>query len=365
LLLYVVAYQIVRSAGADALIAATLWAALQFFFDKKMRFSRSLKLYYIFSIIILCLSIANVMPKSWTYYHQNFAAIRQWSWLPIFTVSATSFYNLYNRYWNFIQRHALFLAAIAWMISRATRALVLGSLNIQTEVLIYTLTNENAVIFALVTIHALKLRRINGLFCIGLLAAACSSGTSVVSALALIPILFINKNHYKLYIGGLCAALFCFVCVAGQFAPQLYRFDQNSGFRAVLWHDAELALTDTHGIGVGYGTEYIKNDFGWASGGIEHVREEDAPDLIYIGTHSTVFDISMRTGVLGFLLFVFGFCKEIQGDPVDPRYARLKASMLVIFILSNAVNMGVASINFTIGSAFLAALAVFARDKGR
>lgn len=363
-LLYALGFAAFRELDAPGLVAVALSAAVSMLVYRCYGRFVPFMPFLAFSLAVLALSMIGWMPHSWPKYISNYVAIRQWAWLPTLLLATGTFYILIRESWPFLKRYALVLATIFFVISRLSRYFDLGSFSFSNDVLIYTLTNDNAPMYACVAIYVLYSARsqIKSVLA-GLLLVIASSGQSAQVASILILGMLLTKFRKSL-LAVASAGMLAFVLVAPQYTIWLYRFDANTGFRAVLWGDAQLALKQTAGLGVGYGTMYFRNDFRGSGSGFDQFHELDQA-LPFIGTHSSLYDVSLRVGVLGLFILLWGFYASLKGFEVGKRESRLFYGAIGVLIVNNMVNMGLASINFTFGSALLLALAMHARDLSR
>ena len=160
-----------------------------------------------------------------------------------------------------------------------------------------------------------------------------------------------HGQFFKLVNAGLIVALSLFSLIAPFFISELNTVDSNTGFRLILWRDTWSALIDTYGLGVGYGTEYISNDFTHIHDRYWKITPEDADDRLFVGTHSTFYDIALRNGILGLMLFATWFLRTIfQAPKNSPQNAKLFYATAALLIVNNAVNMGFTSMSFCLGT---------------
>lgn len=159
-------------------------------------------------------------------------------------------------------------------------------------------------------------------------------------------------------------AVIAFIVVAPFYAVPMHALDHNSSVRAILWRDVWEAMEQTGGIGIGYGTEYIKNRFeeimywGWYIG--------DSPTDIFVATHSTFYDVLLREGFIGLALFCYWFLPyfRVPGDRTLPE-TRLLCAVSVLLVINSSVNVGLSSITFLFGSVIGLAFLQAAKRQGR
>lgn len=355
-------YPYFREFGAAGLLITLIFAGITIYIGKEIKFFRTLIPFYIFSLFILLLSFANAMPDGWTRYRDSLAAIRHWAWLPTLTLVGSTCFILIRMHWQWIVKHSLKLAIIIFCLSRMLKYFS-GSLNnIEEEFFIYGLVNENAPIIALVFIyiHCQSDKLWKSLLVGLLLILMCRSMTSsIVAVMGLLGIW--SSAHRPLLISAIVGCAL-FVVSAQTFYREIHSFDANTAVRGLFWKDSSALVTQTYGIGVGYGTEYVRNDFrGLVKTGTGRFIEEGAEDRLYLGTHSSFYDVIIRVGVIGLLLLLWGLVRELGGSPLSIRLERLRFSVISALILNNIFNMGLASINLTFGTALFLAIAIACR----
>jgi hypothetical protein len=358
-LFYMLFFKYFRTFDIFGIAFAMIICIIMIVISKKIILFSNLIPFYVFSTIILIISIFDGMPDSWTQYRDSIAAFRQWAWLPILTLTASGIFILLCEHWRWIARNALWMAVAIFLFTRLIR-IALGELNdINMQFFIYGMDNENSIIAALVFIHMHynSKTRLNALI-IGITFLLMSSSQTSLAA-GVVSILALWPRLHKPLIIGIAIAGLTFIATAQVFFREMIYIDPNSSFRGLVWRDSTQILKDTVGFGVGYGTEYIKNDFRGINAEFNRYVEEGASDRLFIGTHSSLYDVAIRTGLLGILLLLIGFIRELRGYVQDQRLANLRIALVGGLIFNNFFNMGLASINVTMGTALFFALASF------
>jgi O-Antigen ligase len=356
---YMLFFKYFRELDAYGLFFTMLACLITISIAGHMRLFTNLIPFYIFSIMILIISLFDGMPDSWTRYHDSAAAIRQWAWLPVLTLTGSAIFILLCEHWRWISRNSLWLAIAIFVITRLVRFATGGIDNINMQFFIYGLDNENAAIAALVFVHmhynsSSKFRAtITGFLYLLMASSQTSLIAGIVSIIALWP------RFHKPLLGGLVVSGLLFIASAQIYYRELMYIDPNSSFRGLVWRDSTQIMKDTMGFGVGYGTEYIKNDFRSIDSEFDQYIAETASDRLFIGTHSSLYDVAIRTGLIGILLLITGLLQELKGKIYDQRLANLRVALVGSIIFNNLFNMGLASINVTMGTALFFALAIF------
>jgi hypothetical protein len=310
----------------------------------------------LFATVWLLLSMARVLPPSWTIFYENGAAIRQWSWVLIIPIVTTSFYVFLLKYGAFIWRHA-FLLAVAWYVFSRIALVISQERDWQRDILLYGVNNINFPLFVLLYIFALSRKRpiFIDLAIIIAIAAICPTVTNLASALCAGGLRVFNRMRFAPLIVGLM--LIVVLLVAKEFPLQVYQLDSNSGVRAVMWRDAAAAVAETNGLGVGFGTEYISNKFDSIARGWRLMDERD-PTRMFVSTHSAFYDAALRTGIGGLLLFLAWMGRyAIVGRKAVGTAVPISGSLAILMFFSLALNPALVSTNIYIGlSAVLATL---------
>ena len=354
---YMSVFDILRYAASPALFLATLLALAGVSIGWRVARIGRLHLFISVSILYLSLSFFHVFPKTWTIYWDSGAALRQWSWailLPIFTGSFSIVFR-YAKH-HFI-RHSIKYVLFLFVITRCSLLFAPLEIDIdtQTRYTIYTFVSENALFTFFLALHVIYRVKPSLFSVIALLPLTLlfSSAQSSIGYASLLAIWFVGCG--PLVIAGLSAALTALLVIAPYYVKSLYMLDHNTGFRALLWSDASKAFLESRGIGVGYGTEYVSNDFGAFDIGAWKITQEDASNRLLIGTHSTFYDILMRTGIIGITSFGYWFV-SIMRTSLDSKTSdgRMNAFACVLLLLINSVNMGVTSVNFMLGTCLCA-----------
>jgi O-antigen ligase len=130
---------------------------------------------------------------------------------------------------------------------------------------------------------------------------------------------------------------------------RVFEIDPNTGWRLAWWKDAIEATVQNGGIGVGFGTESLRNDYG-ALLERDSYREEGGTFLL-VGTHSAFFDTLFRTGLVGVFLFLLVLVRCIPTANIPPLARAHCCSIFAIMILCLHSNLGLQSPMYSIGIA--------------
>lgn len=353
-----------RSFGELPLLVAVASAGAAVVATGSFRLPRRYAPFFVFSFSILVLSLAGAMPAAWTEHRETGAALRQWFYVPALPILVIYFSGLFVAYWKEITRHAGLIFLVLFAFSRIGQSLHRGdptgtgppgTFDPLTDVFIYAFTNDAAFV-ALAFLVFLFRRTRHIVVDLGLIIAMLLFSSSSQSQVMWLGVAAIRMTLYPRVFTTLASlAILAFILVAPLLIASLKSLDHNSAVRAILWRDTQEALVETNGIGVGYGTEFIKNRFeeimpwGWHIGA--------GPSDMFVATHSAFYDILLREGVIGLTLFAWWFF----GYLLVPRSyslanVRLASAVGFLLVINNTVNVGLSSVAFLFGSAATIAL---------
>jgi len=312
---------------------------------------------------ILALSLAGLMPDGWTRYHSAPAAMRQWLWVPALPIVVASTYLALLPLMGWIRRRALVLMVAAFVVSRLARNLTSLEVDPVEQIFIYTMTSDNVLVVLLFLVWFYRERRSLGLGLVSHAALFAMSNSSQSQILVLIFAAIWLLGRPASVVTGAGLALLGFILIAPFHVEAINAADPNAGIRALMWRDALRAVVETGGLGVGFGTEAITNDFTEIRPREWLLTEENSEDRLFIATHSSFYDVLLRTGLPGALMilgWLVAFC--FTDIPRAGRARQLFCAIVGVFLVSNSINIGLSSINFLFGSAFCLAALVLVRD---
>jgi hypothetical protein len=130
---------------------------------------------------------------------------------------------------------------------------------------------------------------------------------------------------------------------------RVFEIDANSGWRLAFWKDAVEASAQVWGVGVGFGTESLRNEYS-ALLDRESYREE-GEDFLLVSTHSAFIDTLFRLGVvgLGLLVLILVRCFPLRRMPLASRAQC--CTMFAILVLCLHSNLGLQSPMYSLGVA--------------
>lgn len=350
--IYMNIYGIVYDFAEVGLLLAVLAAIATHLVFRRIYISAFVPL-LILAAIYVYFSYYHALPSAWTKYYRRDFISRHAMWVPLFALFSSYFCIFFLRFDQIIKKHSGKLAIGSFIIGRIS-LYIFPPLNhsLFYSLTVYGFVPENTVflIFFLMWFFNTSRNHAESLFATCAVLLICTSTQTL--ALMLCTIVLKYSKLRKSIIFGLCAVLGLAMAIAPYYAAELYRVDSSSGFRAVIWGDARDAFFESNLIGVGFGTEYIRNDFSPGDNADYKVVGEDTSRRLLIGTHNSIFDIALRMGAPGLLAFFYAWRKILdRGKIVIRENDEIYYCILVLIILNNTLNMGVAAPNFMLTTA--------------
>lgn len=352
LFFFTINFNIIRQFSSLSLLAALALAGLICMIARRIEISRSYLVFASFATAIFAASLLGLMPDAWTQHHDNIAAVRHWLWIPALPVVTTAFVILFGRLQHMIIRRALAIAAgiLIWVV--ATGQLF----ELDYGFFLYEIDNHKLPVTAALILFLFRTRRdprIDLALILGYLLISQSASQQML-AVAMLAIRFTPREHWVVIAVGLTVA--AALVLAPYFAADLDRIDANTGVRAVMWGDAIDAAVDTNGVGVGFGTEYIRNQFYAIRAGDWRVADPNHEGFLFLSTHSTFFDVLLRLGLAGLVLSVIWIVSLIlPRQRLSRQNRKAHAALACAFLIFSAFNPALISFNTLFGSAVLLA----------
>ena len=319
---------------------------------------------FVQSVLWLALSLTHVLPPAWTVFYEPVAALRHWIPMLLIPAFATAFSALLLRYGPFIWKHPLAIAAVYFVVTRIGLYMS-GVFTVPDptdpippfdQLRFYSVSNMNMPILALVYASVLSKQRSAAADAAILLLmfAGSPSATNCIIAFCVICIRFLPA--WKLLPLALGCALLVVLWIVPPFAAYLYaNVDPNTGVRAIMWRDAFTAAVQTYGLGVGYGTEWMRSSWPELSYQWFFIADND-PSRLYVPTHSSFYDMLLRLGFVGAILFVLWFASyALIPAGLSEAQGKIHAMLAVMLFASASVNPAITMVNIFIGSALIIA----------
>lgn len=328
---------------------------------------RLLAVYTAFCLFIALLSRYRLMPDSWQVHFLQEAVTRQIVPIVGFFAVAWASKAYFRR--RLMSGNAFFGAPVFLFLSLVVAPAVMFQQDVQYPrasgqaaiVILYGALINNMVIAVFFIAGGIFLtndwRRYGGILL--LLGIALASPLAQFKILAVTTIVILIGVPGRLMAAALATALTSAYAVGLNFIPQTFALDPNSGIRLAFISDALVSVADTHGFGIGFGTESVRWRYEFPgfeditflpdTHNITHAR---MLEILSTGIHNSFFQAIFRTGVIGFILIVSAILVAFPPNRL-PRGVRNHASTVFITIfLAMFVNPALESPLQIVGIAF-------------
>ncbi len=341
---------------------------------------RLLATYTAFCIFIALLSRYRVLPDSWQVHFLQEAVIRQL--IPIIGFFAVAWASRAYFGRRLLSGTPFFGAPVFLFLSLVVAPAVMFQQGLQYQgaapalAVLYlygSLINNITIAMFFITGSVFLTndwRRYCSLFLLCGIALASPLAQFKVLAVAIFVMLFGIPGRWV----ALCliAAMITVYVVGLNFIPQTMGLDPNFGIRLVFISDAFASVTDTYGLGIGFGKESVRwryeipgfEDFTFLpdSRNITHAR---LLEILSTGIHNSFFQSMLRTGVIGFILIISAISVAFPPRNVS-RSVRNHASAVFLMIffamfVNPALESPVQIVGIAFGFGYLIALRANAR----
>jgi hypothetical protein len=159
---------------------------------------------------------------------------------------------------------------------------------------------------------------------------------------------------------GAMAALPAIYVIAIGHIPEVMLVNPNSGIRLAFTADAITSAIDTHGIGIGFGKESVRWRYEFANMPVftflpdpRTITSDRMLEVLSTGVENSFVQPLLRSGVLGFVLFLAAFCAPFPSASL-PRQVRNHAAIIFgISFTGCFVNSALESPNSVVRHAFV------------
>lgn len=142
----------------------------------------------------------------------------------------------------------------------------------------------------------------------------------------------------RLLLAGLIAAFVCVYAIGLHYIPEMMLASPDSGIRLAFIKDALSSVVDSHGLGIGYGTESVRWVYHFPSMPVFRFLPDPARmtharmlEALSTGVHNSFIQALLRTGVIGFALFTAAFFAVFPRASL-PRLVRSHACVVFALI---------------------------------
>jgi hypothetical protein len=307
--------------------------------------------------VYVVLSYLHVFPTAWTRYHDTSVIPQQASFLAILLPMVAASQKWWEDSRFDLNRDAVLIAVVlvAFVLGSAVDLVLLGGTSFRGS---YTL--RNYVFLGLLALSYLAFRpgrwRPTAIFVLLLVAAWCVAhnyflqNTIVyLTILGFLATTIVRIPADRLILSVFLVLLATATIVGLQDPARVFEIDSNSGWRLAFWKDALEASAQTWGVGVGFGTESLRNEY---SALLDRANyREEAEDFLLVSTHSAFIDTVYRLGVIGvgLLIIILARCFPHRNMPLSARAQC--CAMFAMLVLCLHSNLGLQSPMYSLGVA--------------
>jgi hypothetical protein len=316
-----------------------------------------LLLFSLWGLIYVVLSFVHALPAAWTRYHDTGVILQHASYLAaLLPLVAAS-----QKWWDDprfdANRDVILIAAVfaAFVFGSAVDVVIGGFEDVRIFV-----TMRNYLFIGLLALSYLAFRQGKwqrpAILAFLILAAAAIWRAQYLqnTIVYLLIIGFLAITMVRVRADRLMLVLFLLLLTAAtiyglQDPLRIFELDPNSGWRLAWWNDVLTATTQTGGIGVGFGTEALRNEY--AATLQRDTYHEEGGAFLLISTHSAFFDTMFRTGAVGFLLLCLVLWRCFPHRRIPPQARAHCCAMFAVLILCLHSNLGLQSPMYALGVA--------------
>lgn len=307
---------------------------------------RLLGAYVAYCIFIAILSSYRLLPISWQIYFIEEAIVRQLIPTLAFFVVAWASKAYFRR--RLLCGDTFFGVSFILVLSFVVGPVVMfehgvsyqGDATEYTILALYGALNNNITVAMFFVFGFIFLtsdwRRFTGLITIICIAVSTHFAQFKVLTVAIVAVLFGIPG--RLMVVGLVLTSLGVYAAGINFIPSIRSIDGNAGIRLAFIGDALSSVSETHGIGVGYGKESVRWQYRYPGMPAftflpdpRSITPERLLEILSTGVHNSFVQAMVRTGVLGVFLLVAAFFAAFPPHNL-PRHIRNHAAVAFAMI---------------------------------
>ena len=312
----------------------------------------------IWGLIYVFLSYNRIFPTAWTSHFDRGAVLQQASYLAGLLPIIAASQRFWRRAFRSVKRSstayavvlvAFFLGCIVDFLLLKSGLLfrVRGTLKNDTALMLFVVSML-VVVRNNVTAHWLLL---GSTFYVGIVRA-------YMQTLGVYAYVWMTRLLQRLVPVSPRVLLFSFVfltlvmtVIGFRYVQNVWNIDPNTGWRLAFWHDSIAAVWQTHGVGVGFGTEAIRNFYPELMRDL--FRSDANDDFLLIGTHNAFSDVGFRLGLVGLGLFLIVIYQSVPSQEIKFGRAWHANFIFVMLFTCLYLNVALQSPTYSIGVAIL------------
>ncbi|MDT4808706.1 hypothetical protein FQZ97_415720 [compost metagenome] len=339
--------------GVNLVLFAAMFAGFAILNWRLQKLPGTLAFFSLFSLCYAVLSVFNVFPSVWTRYFEVSAIPQQALFayaIPTCFLVMTFFFR--EMLVSLRGRRSLANLFLVWVLANYLDMLASNDLNILGLVSISGLGNVSALIIAATSLYLSTIRTPGRRFLVILIFLVMSFlspfSQNKIFALVFAVMWIFPRYSFLLLISLISSSVIFYAFTVGSPLSVAY-IDTNLAVRLVLLRDALNGFIESNLLGVGFGTESIRNYYMVFDNPI-FANEEDT-GFIHLSVHNSFAAIPFRVGLIGFvalLAFLWQTLIRTRADgPFNER--ALKCSLFAAFFIVSFQNPALESYVYLYG----------------
>jgi hypothetical protein len=354
---------LVRIGGGAPFFLFVCVAAAYATATRSWRFEPALLALTSLGAIYVFLSYVGLMPSGWSRFREAIYIPQQASFVFAFYPMVMAA----ERFWKYLIAHrnrGLLLVGLAACGSIVGRLSVLALSGADPTIYEVSAANNNELFLYIAMLYGLYLSRSWMIRSIAILCLiGCLFATSFAQVMIVFPVALVMavSPFPRITAAGFVATLLS-IWTWGIFnLAAVWHADANSGVRLLFARDAFESIVETNGIGVGFGTEAIRNIY--PEFAHRHINWYNSySQFMLTGLHNSFVGVPFRLGVIGGFIMIWLFfwtCFPRSGPLPISRFLSMLYSLLVITLF---VNVSLESPTYSMAVAFMLALLLIGRS---
>jgi hypothetical protein len=309
------------------------------------------------------LSYVGLMPSGWSRFREAIYIPQQAS----FVVAFYPMVMAAERFWKYVLAHrnrGLLLVGLAACGSLGGRLSLLAFSGPDPEIYEVSASNNNEIFFYIAMFYGVYLSKS---WLVRIIAILCLMGCLFATPFAQVMIVFVVAlvmavSPLPRTTAAAFVATFLSIWIWGIFnVTAVWRADANSGVRLIFARDAFNSIVETNGVGVGFGTEAIRNIY--PEFAHRHINWYNSySSFMLTGPHNSFVGVSFRLGLLGGLIMIWLFVYRCFPGSARLPVSRFLSMIYSLLVITLFVNVSLESPTYSMAIAFMLALLLTARS---
>jgi len=316
-----------------------------------------LLLFTLWGFLYVLFSYLHILPSAWTRYFETGVIIQQASFLAVLPPVVAASQKWWDDPWFDANRDVIMIAIVVVAFGFGAIFDVVMSQGGSRPLV--TLRSYLLIALMALTYLAFRSARWRSLAIIVLLALAAWSAARIyflqntlvyVILVGFLGVSVLRLPLDRIMLGTFLLLLFGATIYGLQDPYSVFLIDPNTGWRLAWWNDVLTAVGQTGGVGVGFGTESLRNEY--AALLERDAYREEGGSFLLVSTHSAFFDSMFRLGIVGLFLIVLVLLRCLPPKGMNLQARAHVCAIFAIMTLCLHSNLGLQSPMYSLGIAF-------------